>query len=382
MNRHVAIVGAGFIGRAWAIVFARAGFSVAVYDAVDTALAQCQRLLLENISDLAEHGLISEAPATVLARIRTETTLPAALKGACLVQECAYETLEIKRAVFAELDRHAAPDTILASSTSWLKASEFSEGLAGRARVLVARAITPRPRPSAASSAARATALMISSGSGVESTWATLGAVRPQPVSRCAVVVADILTRVPREDRRSGSLMQPEDPYPLDDEVDDSRRALGDHESDRQRPRPVGQCVDEHMVDADLHREGHRIQGHHREEPGPAGGGGESPAPVDEVRGDGSRHEADRLGQIELQPAHPVQEDIETEVDDRGESAGDEKTQHLRPQAQRRRWGGLGHRAQAYGHRRVPPDDEGRSALALQQRASHHRVPWRLSMTR
>ena len=143
MNRHVAIVGAGFIGRAWAIVFARAGFSVAVYDAVDTALAQCQRLLLENISDLAEHGLISEAPATVLERIRTETTLPAALKGACLVQECAYETLEIKRAVFAELDRHAAADTILASSTSWLKASEFSEGLAGRARVLVAHPVNP-----------------------------------------------------------------------------------------------------------------------------------------------------------------------------------------------------------------------------------------------
>ena len=143
MNRHVAIVGAGFIGRAWAIVFARAGFSVAVYDAVDTALAQCQRLLLENINDLAEHGLISEAPATVLARIRTETTLPAALQGACLVQECAYETLEIKRAVFAELDRHAAPDTILASSTSWLKASEFSKGLAGRARVLVAHPVNP-----------------------------------------------------------------------------------------------------------------------------------------------------------------------------------------------------------------------------------------------
>ena len=143
MNRHVAIVGAGFIGRAWAIVFARAGFSVAVYDAVDTALAQCQRLLLENISDLAEHGLISEATAAVLARIRTETTLPAALQGACLVQECAYETLEIKRAVFAVRDRHAAPDTILASSTSWLKASEFSEGLAGRARVLVAHPVNP-----------------------------------------------------------------------------------------------------------------------------------------------------------------------------------------------------------------------------------------------
>ena len=59
MNERIAIVGAGLIGRAWAIVFARAGCAVAIYDAAPDALAGCEKLLRENISDLAQHGLIS-----------------------------------------------------------------------------------------------------------------------------------------------------------------------------------------------------------------------------------------------------------------------------------------------------------------------------------
>jgi 3-hydroxyacyl-CoA dehydrogenase len=143
MNERIAIVGAGLIGRAWAIVFARAGCSVAIYDADAAALAQCRKLLHENISDLAQHGLIEEAPDTVLARITPVATLAAALEGAALVQENVRETLEVKRAIFAEMDRLAAPDTILASSTSWIKASEFSDGLPGQDRILVAHPVNP-----------------------------------------------------------------------------------------------------------------------------------------------------------------------------------------------------------------------------------------------
>jgi 3-hydroxyacyl-CoA dehydrogenase len=143
MNERIAIVGAGLIGRAWAIVFARAGCSVAVYDADPAALAQCRKLLHENISDLAQHGLIDEAPDTVLARITPVATLAAALEGAALVQENVRETLEVKRAIFAEMDRLAAPDTILASSTSWIKASEFSADLPGQGRILVAHPVNP-----------------------------------------------------------------------------------------------------------------------------------------------------------------------------------------------------------------------------------------------
>ena len=137
MNERIAIVGAGLIGRAWAIVFARAGCSVAIYDAAPEALAGCEKLLRENISDLAQHGLISEAPDAVLARISTVTTLAAALNGAALVQENVRETIEAKRAIFAEMDALAAPDTVLASSTSWIPASEFSADLPGRQRILV-----------------------------------------------------------------------------------------------------------------------------------------------------------------------------------------------------------------------------------------------------
>ncbi|NMM07975.1 3-hydroxyacyl-CoA dehydrogenase [Polaromonas sp.] len=143
MNEHIAIVGAGLIGRAWAIVFARAGCTVAIYDAAPEALAGCDRLLHENISDLALHGLILEAPDLVLGRIRPVATLAAALQGAALVQENVRETIEAKRAIFAEMDALTAPDTILASSTSWLMASEFSEGLRGRHRMLVGHPVNP-----------------------------------------------------------------------------------------------------------------------------------------------------------------------------------------------------------------------------------------------
>ena len=143
MNERIAIVGAGLIGRAWAIVFARAGCSVAMYDADPGALAQCRKQLAENIGDLAQHGLIAETPDAVLARITPVATLAAALEGAALVQENVRETLEVKRAIFAEMDQLAAPDTILASSTSWIPASEFSAGLPGQGRIMVAHPVNP-----------------------------------------------------------------------------------------------------------------------------------------------------------------------------------------------------------------------------------------------
>ena len=143
MNERIAIVGAGLIGRAWGIVFARAGCSVAIYDAAPKALAGCEKLLRENIGDLAQHGLINEPPEVVLARITPVATLAAALDGAALVQENVRETVEAKLAIFAEMDALAAPDTILASSTSWIPASEFSAELPGRNRIMVGHPVNP-----------------------------------------------------------------------------------------------------------------------------------------------------------------------------------------------------------------------------------------------
>lgn len=140
--RKVAIVGAGLIGRAWAVVFARAGWRVSAWDVSEAARASLRDGAAAMCADLARHGLIGDA-GPVVERIAPAASLAEALEGAEIVQENGPETVEAKRALFAELDALAGPRTILASSTSAIVASLFSEGLAGRARCLVAHPVNP-----------------------------------------------------------------------------------------------------------------------------------------------------------------------------------------------------------------------------------------------
>src|SRR5437773_6441983 len=139
----IAIVGAGLIGRAWAIVFARAGHVVAVYDDDAGALRQSLALLEGALADLRAAGLLDEEAALTRARIAPAATLAEVVSGAGYLQENIAEKLPAKQALFAELDRLAPPDAILASSTSTIPASQWSEKLAGRARCLVAHPINP-----------------------------------------------------------------------------------------------------------------------------------------------------------------------------------------------------------------------------------------------
>ena len=143
MNEQIGVVGAGLIGRSWAIVFARAGFNVTIHDSAPEALSTCLTLLRDNVNDLAQYGLISETPDTVMGRITPVDTLAEAMQRAALVQENVSETLEAKQAIFAEMDRLAAPETILVSSTSWIPASSFSAALAGRGRIMVGHPVNP-----------------------------------------------------------------------------------------------------------------------------------------------------------------------------------------------------------------------------------------------
>jgi len=70
-------------------------------------------------------------------------TLEEAVAGAEYVQESGPEVLETKRATFEQLDRCALSSAVLASSTSALVASKFTESLAGRARCIVAHPVNP-----------------------------------------------------------------------------------------------------------------------------------------------------------------------------------------------------------------------------------------------
>jgi 3-hydroxyacyl-CoA dehydrogenase len=140
---RIAVIGAGLIGRAWATVFARAGHPVTLHDADAEALQRSLAALDQGLADLREAGLLAETPVAVRLRIAPAPTLAAAVEGAVYVQENIAEDLGAKKALFAQLDALAAPDAILASSTSTITASLWSEHLAGRARCIVAHPVNP-----------------------------------------------------------------------------------------------------------------------------------------------------------------------------------------------------------------------------------------------
>jgi L-gulonate 3-dehydrogenase len=142
MESSAAMVGAGLVGRSWAMVFARAGWTVKVFDRDPGQLVAAQRHVATDLAEQASFGLIAD-PAAIAARITWCDHLHDALERADWVQESLPEDVEVKRQIFSLLDAGTPIDTALASSTSAIPASRFTEALAGRARCLVAHPVNP-----------------------------------------------------------------------------------------------------------------------------------------------------------------------------------------------------------------------------------------------
>ena len=118
MTLRVAVIGAGTMGNGIAQVFAQKGHAVALRDIDANVLDRARAQIDRSLGKLVEKGRIAaEDRAASLARI-TSTTDLAAVAGADLVVEAVIETLEVKRALFAELDALTGPAAILASNTS------------------------------------------------------------------------------------------------------------------------------------------------------------------------------------------------------------------------------------------------------------------------
>jgi 3-hydroxyacyl-CoA dehydrogenase len=141
---NIAIVGSGLIGRAWAITFARAGHEIRLYDQVAGQAEKAIDFAREMAAPLEREGLLEGQSADrVIARIKPAKSLEAALDGAVHDQENTPEDVAVKQKVFAELDAAAAPETVLASSSSAILPSKFTENLKGRGRCLVMHPINP-----------------------------------------------------------------------------------------------------------------------------------------------------------------------------------------------------------------------------------------------
>ena len=136
------VVGAGLIGRSWAVVFAASGLEVRLCDNDAARLDDAMHWIDANIVELADVGILEDA-SVVRQRVRSIATLDAAIDGADWVQECTLEAAEIKAEVFTKLDRLAAPSAVLASSSSGLAPSTFASECSGRSRCLVVHPVNP-----------------------------------------------------------------------------------------------------------------------------------------------------------------------------------------------------------------------------------------------
>jgi L-gulonate 3-dehydrogenase len=117
---------------------------VSLWDEDPTAPGKALTYIEALLPDLQAQDLLNGGTATTLRnRMRAAAALEDAVADADYVQENTPENVAIKRAVFARLDAAAKPGAILASSTSAILPSAFTEHLAGRARCLVVHPLNP-----------------------------------------------------------------------------------------------------------------------------------------------------------------------------------------------------------------------------------------------
>jgi len=120
MIKHVMVVGAGLMGAGIAQITAKAGYRVTLVDRTEADLARGKQQIEKSTSSLVKKGTYAEEEAqNILAQIQLTTKL-ADGKDADLVIEAIPEKLQLKQAMFKELDEIVKADAILASNTSSL----------------------------------------------------------------------------------------------------------------------------------------------------------------------------------------------------------------------------------------------------------------------
>jgi 3-hydroxybutyryl-CoA dehydrogenase len=126
--QHVAVIGAGTMGRQISLQCARRGFSVTLYDVKDSALADAEKWQRQITCGWVKSGDLPQVEeATIFNNIRYETDLAKVLRGTDLAIEAVPERIELKREVFAQVDRLLPADAIIATNSSSIRVSALED---------------------------------------------------------------------------------------------------------------------------------------------------------------------------------------------------------------------------------------------------------------
>ena len=125
INR-VGIIGAGTMGGGIAMTFANAGIPVTLLELNQEALDRGLAMISKNYGITVSKGKMSQEAADKRQALITGSTSYDSLADVDLVIEAVFESMDVKRQVFGELDRVCKPGAILASNTSYLDVNEIA----------------------------------------------------------------------------------------------------------------------------------------------------------------------------------------------------------------------------------------------------------------
>ncbi len=135
-KRQIAVIGAGLMGHGIAYLFAAAGYQVRVQDPARAVFEK----LPERIGDICD---LLGSDRAAIERVSGGQSIEWAAADAGIVIEAAPERLALKQEIFADLERLAPADAILASNTSALPITRIAAGLKNRDRALGAHFWNP-----------------------------------------------------------------------------------------------------------------------------------------------------------------------------------------------------------------------------------------------
>lgn len=126
-ENRVAVIGAGTMGFGIALTYARDGYDVALFDADGDALRGGLDAINRGLGTLVDTDELDEADADAAReRVEPAESLADAVHDADLVTEAVTEDIDVKREIFASIDKHADADALLTTNTSGLSITEIS----------------------------------------------------------------------------------------------------------------------------------------------------------------------------------------------------------------------------------------------------------------
>jgi 3-hydroxybutyryl-CoA dehydrogenase len=144
--RKIAVVGAGTMGAGIAQACAAAGFQVTMRDIEQRLVDAGFRRIRDPLAKRVERGKMSQAEVdAILSKIRGVVPLREAIDGAQVVIEAVFEKMEVKKELYAELERLCPADVVFASNTSSLSITEMATATKRADRVVGMHFFNPAP---------------------------------------------------------------------------------------------------------------------------------------------------------------------------------------------------------------------------------------------